>query len=173
MTTLTLDDPHHVTVGTIGDAGSRTFLVQAEDDDHRVTMVAEKQQVEGIGDLLARLLVRLDETPPDDWDTAAMAVREPVEPLWRIGRIEVGLDPDARRFLLEFEAVEGATEDGDDRLVDEVVFTIGTDLARRLAAQADWVVDQGRPRCRLCGRPMAADSRHVCPATNGHGRLTV
>jgi uncharacterized repeat protein (TIGR03847 family) len=169
MTTLTLDDPHHVTVGTIGEAGRRTFLVQAEDDDHRVTMIAEKQQVEGIGDLLARLLVRLDETPPDDWDRAAMAVREPVEPLWRIGRIEVGLDADARRFRLEFEAMEG----DDEHLVDEVVFTVDTDLARRLAAQADWLVDQGRPRCRLCGRPMAEDGSHVCPATNGHGRLTV
>lgn len=169
MTTLTLDDPHHVTVGTVGDAGARTFLVQAEDDDHRITLVAEKQQVAGIGDLLARLLVRLDESPPDDWDTAAMAVREPVDPLWRIGRIEVGLDAEARRFLLEFAAVES----DEDHLVDEVVFTIDTDLARRLAAQADWVVDQGRPRCRLCGRPMEADGSHVCPATNGHGRLTV
>ncbi len=169
MTTLTLDDPHHVTVGTIGEAGNRTFLVQAEDAEHRVTLVAEKQQVAGIGDLLARLLVRLDESPADDWDTAAMAIREPVEPMWRIGRIEVGLDADAARFLLEFRGVE----DDEVHLVDEVAFTIDTDLARRLAAQADWVVDQGRPRCRLCGRPMADGGSHVCPATNGHGRLTV
>lgn len=169
MTTLTLDDPHHVTVGTIGEAGNRTFLVQAEDAEHRVTLVAEKQQVGGIGDLLARLLVRLHQSPADDWDTAAMAVREPVEPMWRIGRIEVGLDADAARFLLEFSAIE----DDDEHLVDEVAFTIDIDLARRLAAQADWVVDQGRPRCRLCGRPMEADGSHVCPATNGHGRLTV
>lgn len=169
MTTLTLDDPHHVTVGTIGGAGNRTFLVQAEDGEHRVTMLAEKQQVAGIGDLLARLLVRLDQAPVDDWDTAAMALREPVEPIWRIGRIEVGLDTDAVRFLLEFQAID----DGEEHVVDEVVFTIDSDLARRLAAHVDHVVGQGRPRCRLCGRPMEADGSHVCPATNGHGRLTV
>lgn len=169
MSTLSLDDPHHVTVGTVGGAGNRTFLVQAEDGDHRVTLVAEKQQVAGIGDLLSRLLVRLDLQPADDWDTAAMSLREPIDPLWRIGRIEVGLDTESRRFLLEFNAVEGE----DEPVADEVVFTIDADLARRLAAQADWLVDQGRPRCRLCGRPMADDGSHVCPATNGHGRLTV
>lgn len=169
MTTLTLDDPHHVTAGTIGEVGSRTFLVQVEDDDHRVTMVAEKQQVAGIGDLLARLLVRLDQGPVDDWDKAAMDLREPMDPVWRIGRIEVGLDAESERFLLEFSAIE----DDEDHLVDEVVFTIDSDLARRLAAHTDWLVDQGRPRCRLCGRPMEDDGSHVCPATNGHGRLTL
>lgn len=169
MTTLLLDEPHHVTVGTVGGAGDRTFLVQAEDDQHRVTLVAEKQQVEGIGDLLSRLLVRVDEGPADDWDRAAMEVREPVDPAWRVGRIEVGLDPDAGRFLLELAAVE--SDDGEP--FDEVVFTIDLDQARRLAAHADWLVDQGRPRCRLCGRPMDDDGDHVCPSTNGHGRLTV
>lgn len=169
MTTLTLDDPHHVTVGTVGEAGSRTFLVQAEDDLHRVTLVAEKQQVAGIGDLLARLLVRLDEGPSVDWDRAAMAVREPIDPAWRIGRIEVGLDPDAGRFLVEFAALE----DDESGPYDGVAFTIDLDQARRLAAHADWLVDQGRPRCRLCGRPMGDAGDHVCPSTNGHGRLTV
>lgn len=56
---------------------------------------------------------------------------------------------------------------------DAIEFTMDIDQARRLAGHVDVLVDQGRPRCRLCGRPMTSDAAHVCPSTNGHGRLTV
>jgi uncharacterized repeat protein (TIGR03847 family) len=169
MTTLALDHPHHVTVGTIGEPGARVFYVQAEDRERRVTLVAEKQQVAGIGELLARLLVRLDLAPAEDYDEAAMQLRAPIDPVWRVAGIEVGLDADAGRFLLELSGFDV----DEDAPFDTVAFTIDADQARRLAAHADVLVDQGRPRCRLCGRPMEPGGDHVCPATNGHGRLTV
>lgn len=169
MTTLALDTPHHVTVGTVGEPGARTFYVQAEDQGRRVTLLAEKQQVAGIGELLARLLARLDLAPADDYDEAAMRLREPVDPAWRVGGIEVGLEADSGRFLLELTGYDV----DEDAAFDAVAFTIDADQARRLAAHADVLVEQGRPRCRLCGRPMGPEGDHVCPATNGHGRLTV
>lgn len=168
MPILTLDSPHHVTAGTVGEPGNRTFLVQVEDTAHRVTVVAEKQQVAGIADLVARLLVRLDLAPATDWDETAMALREPLDPSFRVGEIELALDPDAERIIVQLTGLDVDAE----APFDAVAFSIDTDQARRLAGHIDVLVDQGRPRCELCGRPMAEDGTHVCPSSNGHGRLT-
>lgn len=165
MIEVELTEPHHVTVGWTGRPGARTFFVQAADDETQVTLLLEKDQVGGIADLLTQLLVRLDDEPASDWDRAAMALREPVEPRWRVGGLSVGLDPELARFVVELEQVVEADED--DPL--EVRLWIDQDQARRLAAHALEQVTQGRPTCRLCGRPTDLDGSHVCPATNGHG----
>lgn len=164
-----LIDPFHVTAGYVGEPGSRTFYVQAQDDAELVTLLVEKGQVEGLGDLLTQLLARVDDEPATDWDRDAMDLRTPIEPRWRVGQVSVGLDPQRGRFLVEFAELT-AEEDDEPR---EVRIWVNQDQARRLAAHAADVVVQGRPRCELCGRPMALDGEHVCPATNGHGRLTV
>jgi uncharacterized repeat protein (TIGR03847 family) len=170
---IDLQTPHHVTVGYVGEPGHRTFHLQAEDVQQRVALTLEKQQVEGLGELLAQLLARVDDAPATDWDRAAMALREPVEPIWRIGEISLGLDPDTERFLLEFAEFLPDLEDLDLDAVDprEVRLRLDRDQARRLAAHALEIVGQGRPRCQLCGRPTSLDGSHVCPSTNGHGRL--
>ena len=70
-------------------------------------------------------------------------------------------------------------EDEDD-LVDEDAIAdprelrvwADQDQARRLAAHCAEVIGEGRPRCELCGRPTESDGSHVCPSTNGHGKLT-
>lgn len=165
---LELPMPHHVTVGYIGLPGARTFFFQAEDEDGRVTLLLEKDQVEGIGRLLGQLLVRVDDEPATDWDRDAMALREPIDPRFRVGEIGVGFDPDTVRFILEL--AEFTSEDGDE--ADQLRVWLDRDQTRRLAAHAVEIVEQGRPRCELCGRPTDADGSHVCPSTNGHGTLS-
>lgn len=167
MTELVLDHPHHVTVGYVGEPGDRTFYLQAEDARQRITVVLEKVQADGIGELLAELLARLDDEPATDWDRHAFALRQPIEPRWRVGDIQVGLDPDEGRFVIEVAELTPEGEPG-----DLLRFAIDQDLARRLAAHIDEVVSQGRPTCRLCGRPTEPDGSHVCPSSNGHGTLT-
>jgi uncharacterized repeat protein (TIGR03847 family) len=168
MIEVELTDPHHVTVGYTGVPGERTFYLQAQDADELVTLQLEKGQVEGLGELLTQLLARVDDVPSSDWDRAAMELRTPIEPRWRIGDISLGLDPDVARFALE--VAEIAAEDVIDPR--EARVWCNQDQARRLAAHALEVIGQGRPRCELCGRPTDVDGGHVCPATNGHGRLT-
>ena len=168
MIELELPDPDLLTIGTVGPPGQRTFLLQAGDSAHLATLVLEKQQAASIADLLGQLLVRLDLAPVTDWDRRAMALREPVEPRWRVGAIQVGYDPDTQRFVLELEQL--VPEEVDDPPEVRVHFSV--DQARRLAAHAAEVVTQGRPPCPLCGRPMRPDGEHVCPSTNGHGSLT-
>ena len=173
MADLMFDEPHHVTAGYLGVPGDRTFFVQVEDVHQRVEVLVEKQQVAGIGSLLAQLLARVDDGPATDWDRDAMALREPVEPRWRAGDISAGLDPERGRFVVEIDEFVPAVEE------DEVAppgarlrFAMDRDQARRLAAHAEEVVGSGRPTCELCGRPTDPDGSHVCPSTNGHGHLS-
>jgi uncharacterized repeat protein (TIGR03847 family) len=161
-------EPHHVTVGYTGLPGDRTFFVQVEDDAARLTLLIEKVQVAGVGDLLAQVLTRIDDAPATDWDRDAMALREPIEPAWRVAEIGLGVDPDTERVLIELSAAVA-----DDAIEPEVVrISIDRDQARRLAAHAQEIVGQGRPECQLCGRPTEPDGSHICPATNGHGGLS-
>lgn len=179
-----LTEPHHVTVGYTGRPGERTFFLQAQDDETLLTLQMEKGQVEGIGDLLAQLLARVEDAPATDWDRAAMDLRTPIDPRWRVGEISLGVDPDAGRFVLEvteFLAVEDLEVDELAALTDddttgsqprEARIWCDRDQARRLAAHAAEMIGQGRPHCELCGRPTDLDGGHVCPATNGHGKLS-
>jgi uncharacterized repeat protein (TIGR03847 family) len=164
-------DPHHVTAGWTGQPGARTFFVQAADDVQQVTVLLEKEQVRGLAELLTQLLARVEDGPATDWDRAAMQLREPLEPQWRAGGLSVGLDPERGRFVIELE--ELAVGDDVEVEVDprEVRIWADQDQARRLAAHAAEQVGQGRPTCQLCGRPTDPDGAHVCPSTNGHGRL--
>lgn len=166
MIVAELREPHHVTTGYEGEPGERTFYVQAEDTSQRVTLLVEKEQVAGLGQVLARLLARLDDEPATDWDRDAMDLRPPLEPDWRVGEISVGLDPEAGRFLVELTELVGEGVEA-----REIRIWPDRDQARRLAAHAAEVVAQGRPRCRFCGRPEPDDRDHVCPAMNGHGEL--
>jgi uncharacterized repeat protein (TIGR03847 family) len=165
---LQLDDPKRITVGYIGVPGDRTFLLEAEDDQQRVQFLLEKGQVAGIAELLAQLLSRLGDRPPTDWDRDVMALAPPFEPIWRVGAIAAGLDPDAQRFVMEL--TEFVPDD--DRPPREARVGLDRDQARRLAAHAAAIVGEGRERCRLCARPVELDGSHVCPARNGHGPLT-
>lgn len=168
MSELIFPAPHHVTAGFTGVPGDRSFFVQVEDDTHRLTLAVEKQQVGGLGELLGQVLTRLDDTPATDWDRDAMALRDPIEPAWRVAEIGIGVDPDSERVLIELTSMVP-----DETIEPEVAqISIDRDQARRLAAHALEVVGQGRPTCELCGRPTDLDGSHVCPATNGHGGLS-
>lgn len=169
MIDVELIAPHHVTVGFTGQPGERTFFVQAEDDAQRVEFLLEKGQARGIGELLAQLLARTDDAAATDWDRSAMALRVPLEGRWRVGELSLGFDPELDRFLLELTELI-TEEDGPEPRGARV--WLDRDQARRLASHAVEVVEQGRPTCELCGRPTELDGEHVCPATNGHGKLT-
>lgn len=166
-----LATPFHVTAGYLGQPGSRTFFLQAQDEHELLTVVCEKAQVDGLGDLLARVLAELEDMPATDWDRDAMELREPVEPAWRVGTIGVGVDTDAGRIVMELKEFTPPDQEELPGVAEEVRLWLDRDIARRLAAHCKEVVAEGRPTCELCGRPMNPGREHVCPRTNGHGRL--
>ena len=167
MIGIELRAPHHLTADYLGEPGDRTFYLQAEDEHQRASFLLEKEQVAALAQALEQLLHQLDDAPATDWDRTAMQLRQPLAEQWRVGDIAVGADPESGHFFLELTELTGE----DDREPWEARVWGVADQIRRLAAHAAEVVTQGRPRCRLCGRPEGPDGDHVCPATNGHGEL--
>lgn len=159
-----------LTAGAVGEPGQRAFYIQARGSGNQVALLVEKEQVRRLAELAQELLARVDvAVTPDDLDTSTQALREPLEPAWRAGTMSLGMDADGKNFLLEAE--ELTDEEASSPAVAR--FWMTQDQLVRLAAYAAYAVQAGaRERCRLCGRPIDVDG-HVCPATNGHGSLTV
>jgi uncharacterized repeat protein (TIGR03847 family) len=163
-----------ITADAIGEPGMRTFYLQARAGSELVTVIVEKQQVELLANSVLELLAGEPvETAPVEAD---LDLEDPVEPLWRVGRLSIGYDRDDDRFLLEITEFEPEAEEeegeADPRsfLDDEpeqirLWATRGQMLA--LATHGTEVAERGRPTCQFCGNPMDPEG-HVCPATNGH-----
>jgi uncharacterized repeat protein (TIGR03847 family) len=176
-----LDPVDWITAGAVGEPGRRTFYVQARRGSDLVAIVVEKGQVTALGQLAQELLGRIGiEVTPDDLDEDRMRLLEPVMPAWRAGSMSLGMDANGQRFLLEADEL---TEDEDVALEEgtsarraggNARFWLSRTQLVALAAYASYVVEAGaRERCQLCSRPIDPVDGHVCPATNGHGPLTM
>lgn len=173
-----LDPVDWITAGAVGEPGRRTFYIQAKVGHGLVALLVEKGQVQMLAQLAQELLARIDVTVmPDDLDTAAQQLLEPVVPAWRAGALSLGMDTDGERFLLEAEELE-LEEDTDEAEAAEedepavARFWMDRDQLVALAAHAAFSVEAGaRETCRLCSRPIDPLRGHVCPTLNGHGPL--
>jgi len=170
---MDLGPVERITTGTIGEPGARTFFLQARGGGHLVTIVVEKQQMQllaaSILELLADLELETGVGPGDD----DMGLEEPVDPIWRAGRLSIGYDHDRELFVLEVEEFV-PDADGDDNRSEidhdepEVVQLAATrEQMFALSRYGAAVVEQGRPTCQFCGNPIDVEG-HACPAMNGH-----
>lgn len=160
-----------LTAGAVGEPGQREFYIQARASGDEVALMVEKEQVRKLAELAQELLARIDVTvTPDDLDTAGQQLREPLRPAWRAGSMSLGMDTEGTHFLLEAEELLGE-EDAEPAVAR---FWMTQEQLVSFAAYAAYAVQAGaRERCRMCGRPIDPVDGHVCPATNGHGPLTV
>jgi uncharacterized repeat protein (TIGR03847 family) len=164
-----------ITTGTIGEPGARTFFLQARGGGRLVTVVVEKQQMQllaaSILELLADLELETGIGPSDD----EMGLEEPVDPMWRAGKLSIGYDHDRDLFVLEVEEFVPEADDDDagstlDDTEPEVVQLAATrEQMFALSRYGAAVAERGRPTCQFCGNPIDAEG-HACPAMNGHSR---
>jgi uncharacterized repeat protein (TIGR03847 family) len=161
-----------ITVGTIGEPGSRTFYLQARGGDELVTIVVEKQQVQLLTTSILELLADLELETAVGRDID-LELEEPVDPMWRAGKLSIGYDEDGQRFVLEIEEFIPEMEPDDPRaalgepMPDVVRLDATSEQMLALSRHGAVVVDRGRPTCQFCGNPMDAEG-HACPAMNGH-----
>jgi uncharacterized repeat protein (TIGR03847 family) len=159
---------HHLTVGTVGEPGHRTFYLQARQDDQLVTLKIEKQQVRALAEKLLQLV-------RESLPIAAPAPElvEPVLAEWPVGALRILDDRDGDQIILMVEEIAEINEEG------EPVETGG--LARfgatrtqiaALARRGMELVEAGRPLCPLCGFPLDSEG-HACPRTNGNRSPTL
>ncbi len=116
---IELNPVDFVTIGTIGPKGQRTFHLQAGKDNRLVSFTIEKEQAQALSSAIAELLDDIDEQDSRkteaDFSTLDMALREPIEPLFRISQMGLAYEPNENRIILVAqEFVPGDPADIDD-----------------------------------------------------------
>jgi uncharacterized repeat protein (TIGR03847 family) len=115
---IELDPVDRITTDAVGDPGSRVFYLQGRKDDHLITLLLEKQQVQllaaSVVEILARVGKETGPGPPEE----AMALEEPIVPEWRAGRLSIGYREDRDLLMLEVDEVV-PEEDEEEEEEDE------------------------------------------------------
>lgn len=166
-TIVELDPVAHITAGAIGRPGQRTFFIQAEKGGDVVTLLCEKEQVQALADAVDEMVQNLEDElgvarhQDVKVDEAAMAIKEPVDPLFRVGAMGLGYDANRDRILLV--AQEALDEEEEERDPLEVRFFATRAQMQALSAYARDVVGRGRPPEQVALQAEAYVRR------NGHG----
>jgi uncharacterized repeat protein (TIGR03847 family) len=189
---MELDRVDRITADAIGDPGQRVFYLQARQGRQLVTVLVEKQQVELLSASILEILSRIGlETEDERPEESAMALEQPLEPMWRAGRLSLGYEQERDLLMLELvelvpgegdeveeadpvaelEAVEGVegieAPDDPDLDADRLRLWATREQMLALSRQGAEVVARGRPTCQFCGNPIDPEG-HRCPAMNGH-----
>lgn len=165
---IELNPVSHLTIGTIGPPGQRTFYLQGSKGSNLVTLIIEKQQAAMLASSLETLLEELDANSPTSEERdpvwTDVRLREPLEPLFRVGNMGLGFnDETSRVVVVAYELVEEEEEP------NVVSFWASRSQALSLVKHALDAVRAGRPICGNCGQPMDAEG-HFCPNRNGHAK---
>lgn len=165
---IELNPVSHLTIGTIGPPGQRVFYLQGSKGRDMVSLVIEKQQAAMLASSLGSLLNDLakqqlwDASRHESQASRDLRLREPVEPLYRVGNLGLGFSEETGRVVLvAYELVE---EGIDPNMVS---FWATPEQIQTLIPHIHTTVKSGRPLCGNCGEPIDADG-HFCPRRNGH-----
>jgi len=166
---IQLDSADFITIGTIGPPGQRVFHLQAGENDMLLTLTIEKFQASAIADSIMQLIEQLEEeysivTPeidPADYD---LDLREPIQPIFRVGQMALGYDAAHDQIYLILNEL---TADDIPSTPRTVRIGASREQMRVLVDHARHVVEQGRPICGNCGQPIDPEG-HFCPQSNGH-----
>ncbi len=161
-----LDPVTHITAGALGRPGHRTFFIQAERGLDRVTLLCEKEQVLALAEAIDEMLENLEEEfglarhEGLKVDDVAMSIKEPVDPLFRVGAMGLGYDANRDRILLVAQEVLDEEAEADPR---EARFYATRAQMQALSIYARGVVEKGRTPDQVVLQAEAYVRR------NGHG----
>lgn len=165
-TIVELDPVTHITAGAVGTPGHRTFFIQATKGSVLVALLCEKEQVLALAEAVDEMVQNLEEElgitrhEMQEVDAAAMAIKEPVDPLFRVGAMGLGYDANRDRILLVAQEALEEDEEIDPR---EARFYATRAQMQMLSAHARDVVSKGRPPEQVVLQAEAYVRR------NGHG----
>jgi len=158
----------YITADALGPPGQRIFYLQASQKDTMVTLVLEKEQVQALALSVEQMLEELEKRNPQSAGEIELVspydltLREPLEPLFRVGQLGLGYDEDADLLIL---VAQELTDNKDEMSVAR--FWATRAQMKALSEHSRQVVEAGRPVCPLCGRPIDPEG-HFCPRRNGH-----
>lgn len=167
---IELNPATHLTIGTVGEPGNRTFYLQGGHGSDIISLVLEKVQANALADSFEELLEELLRQHPDiqgDIEESVaydLRLRQPIEaPLFRVGNLGLGYNEDIERAIVV--AYELVDEDAGEE-PNVVSFWVRTNHIHALIEHTRNIVSSGRPICGNCGQPINAGG-HFCPHRNG------
>ena len=174
-----LNPVDYVIPGAVGGPGKRVFYLQARKGRRLITVVCEKEQVAALAVATGRLLLALagaeaeaDAAAEPDPTTMSMSLEYPLEPLFRVGQINLGYDETSKRVvIIALESLEEPADasgaGGEESTPSMVRFWVTPAQMRAFSIRGQELVAAGRPTCAMCGQPMDPEG-HFCPRRNGH-----
>ncbi len=165
---IEINPANHLTIGTVGEPGNRTFFLQGGRSGEVISLVIEKIQAAAIADSFEELLNDLAREHPAVRRDLQVTVQhdlrlhEPVDPLFRVGNLGLGYNNELERVIVV--AYELVPDEEDANMVS---FWVKAHHARALIEHAREIVAGGRPICGNCGQPIDKNG-HFCPHRNGH-----
>jgi len=172
-----LNPVDYLVPGAEGEPGKRTFYLQARKGHRLITLVCEKEHVAALAVAAERLLLALaggdaDAVVEPDATAMSMALEYPLEPLFRVGQINLGYDQVKKRVvIIAYESLEAPEDEsgteGSEPTPSAVHLWVTPAQMRAFGLRGHELVAAGRPICAMCGQPIDPEG-HFCPRRNGH-----
>ena len=168
--TFNLRPVDRITTDAIGEPGKRVFYIQARQGSQLVTVICEKEHVALLAQAIDQVLLELaGDDPdavvnPDPIIQQGMDLEYPLEPAFRTGRVNLGVDQAGGYLvLIAYEMID----EEDDATPSVAHFWATPIQMRAFSKHGQEVVAAGRPICSMCGQPIDPEG-HFCPRKNGH-----
>ncbi len=167
---LDLNPVTHITVGTVGPPGRRTFFLQGSQGNRLISLIIEKEHAYALAIGIQELLERLaQERDAEEWaeEPVDLELKEPLDTRYRVSQLGLGYDERTDRVVIVAEAWR---QQGEGNGEDEVLVVRFWATRRQMGALSEHalnVVAAGRPTCPMCGEPIDPQG-HFCPRRNGH-----
>ncbi len=182
---MDFDLPDRFATGTVGEAGDRTFFLQAVQGRRVVSVMLEKEQVSILADRVLAIVDEVERRGLAAMDAGPAGIpderplQQPLLEEFRVGTLVIAWDDDIDRLIVEARSMtfdtgagESAVRDGDEPDEDDIPddAPIGPDvlrvrltpfMAQQFARRANSVVAGGKPVCPFCGRVLARTG-HFC-----------
>jgi uncharacterized repeat protein (TIGR03847 family) len=162
-----------ITVDAIGKPGERVFYLQGKGSDQVITLLVEKFQIQTMALAIENLMSELREKTPDlaeatpNYKEEDMTLEPPLDPLFRVGELSLGYDPEQDLMVLIAKEVPMDAPDATDEELSEVRFWC---TRSQLWSMSRWGIElasRGRPVWPSTGEPILPPGE-FSPKNNGH-----
>lgn len=170
---IELNPTNLITVDAIGKPGDRIFYLQGKNSEQVITLLVEKYQIQTLALAIENLMTELRDKMPDlaeaspNYIEEEMTLEPPLDPLFRVGELSLGYEPD--QDLLVLIAKEIPLEDPDVKAEDLSVARFWCTRSQ-LWALGRWGIElssRGRPVWPSTGEPILPPGQ-FSPKNNGH-----
>lgn len=163
----------HITVDAVGQPGERIFYLQGKSLKQEITLLVEKFQIQTLALAVENLMSELLEKTPDladaspDYSEESMTLEPPLDPLFRVGELSLGYDPEQDLMILIAKEVPLDMPDAEEEALSEVRFWC---TRSQLWALGRWGIElssRGRPVWPSTGEPILPPGE-FSPKNNGY-----